>query len=104
MIITEKISGKCQLILIPGEERVVEVDAPGLQPLEIHIRGAGRKRGYCLGQGNGRIRVRVPDHLSPDDNWSGLVTADGKPFCEFDVKVLSRELAQLAGYIEDKIG
>lgn len=103
MIITEKISGKCQLILIPGEKRVIEVGS-SFQPLEVFVRAEGRRRGYCLGQGNGRITLRVPDHLSPDENWSGVIMADGKPFCEFDVKILSRELAQLAGYIEDRIG
>ena len=102
MRLSAALSGKCQLILIPGETRIIEVEAPGVQRLEILLSSGPET--VCIAQGApGKLKIRVDETLSPDKTWVGIIKADGKPWCRFDAKVLSRELAQIAGFLEDKI-
>jgi len=106
MELTPRISGKCQLILIPGETRdlklagmeirdaadlAVEFCADGLVvPVPVE--------GFYPEQNSTSIAISVPADIDHTKTWSGRIRFGGEIFCEFEVKFLDPELAKSLGW------
>ena len=104
MELNPRISGKCQLILIPGETRdlklagvelydaveiVVEFLA-GDEVVPIPVKGF-----YPEPPG---VAISVPADIDRTKTWSGRIKLGGEVFCEFEVKLLDAELAKSLGW------
>lgn len=104
MELTPRISGKCQLILIPGERRELE-----LVGVEVHDGVAVEffaddttvlieVEGFFPQERRTSIVIIVPTDIDISRAWSGRVRFGEEVFCEFEVKFLDAEKAKSLGW------
>ena len=121
MELNPRISGKCQLILIPGETRELklgEVGVAEIQELSVEFFAANTSipaplTGVIIEYANpfvvkadrfyseGKYTVfelAVPAEIDTSKPWSGRVILNGEIFCEFEVKFLDAEKAKSLGW------
>ena len=115
MELTPRISGKCQLILIPGETRNLKlagVEIRDAEDLVIEFFPEGSvitvpiKRfcpeqvlaDYGLSPEPPGIAISVPADIDISRTWSGRVRLGQDVFCEFEVKFLDAEVAKSLGW------
>lgn len=104
MELSPRISGRCQLILIPGETRdlklagveirddlAVEFFAEDLVvPIPVE--------GFYPEQDSTGIAISVPADIDRTKAWSGRIRLGDTLFCEFEVKFLDPEFAKSLGW------
>lgn len=104
MELTSRISGKCQVILIPGERR--ELGLVGVEirdgiaveffaddttvPVEVE--------GFFPQERRTGVVIIVPTKIDISRAWSGRVKLGEEVFCEFEVKFLDAEKAKSLGW------
>jgi len=110
MELNPRISGKCQLILIPGETREVEIGGVKIQDIleardlsAIAVEFTAEDTTVAapvevLIPAPPRIVFIVPAKIDTAKNWTGRVKLYGETFCEFEVKLLDPELAKSLGW------
>lgn len=106
MELSPQISGKCQLILIPGEKRDLKLagmkirDAADLavefytEDLIVPV----PVEGFYLEQNSTSVAISVPADIDRTKTWSGRIRFGGEVFCEFEVKFLDAEMAKSLGW------
>jgi len=104
--LTPRISGKCQLILIPGETRDlklagVEIRDAGDLVVEFFAEGTVIPvpvEGFYPEKKSTSIAISVPADIDILRTWSGRVKLGEEVFCEFEVKFLDAEKARSLGW------
>jgi len=104
MELTPRISGRCQLILIPGERRELELGG-------VEIRGGAavefftddttipiEVEGFFPQPRRTGVVIIVPADIDTARSWSGRVKLGEEVFCEFEVKFLDAEKAKELGW------
>lgn len=104
--LSPRISGKCQLILMPGETRDlklagVEIRDAGDLAVEFFTEGAVVPvpvEGFYPEKKSTSIAISVPADIDISRTWSGRVRLGEDVFCEFEVKFLDAEVAKSLGW------
>lgn len=110
MKLSRRVSGKCLLILIPGEVRDVELEgveiqdileARNLSAIAVEFTAEDTTVAAPVGAlipAPPRIAFTIPAKIDTAKNWNGCVKLHGEPFCEFEVKLLNPEHAKALGW------